>query len=192
MTSTQKLAKEIVKNGWYKQGQFKLSSGKESDYYIDMRQCMLSTKYVHLITTCFIEKLCHWTHKDGSILQKGNLLCGVLTSGLFLTGVIVQRLSTSELSDTSAIYVRTEKRTHGECKVVEGHFECGQEVIVIDDVATSGKSLCKIIEVLDLLGLKIKAALVIVDRNEGAKELLAQLNVPLISCITIDDIKKEL
>lgn len=184
MSTKKKLIEEIISGGCYKEGRFLLSSGKESNFYIDMRPCMLSTKKIHLITTCFIEKLCH----GKGLLEKDDLLCGVITSGLFLTGVMIQRLSTSYL-DTSAIYCRTEHRMHGALRDIEGTYKPGQSIIIIDDVATSGKSLMKIIDIAVKHSLPVKAALVIVDRQEGAKELLAACDVPLISCVTLEEIK---
>ena len=184
MTDKDILATSIVRNGWYKKGKFTLSSGRESDYYIDLRPCMLSSSRLHLVTTCLIQILSHEVQ-----MTRGNLLCGVITSGLFLAGAMLQRLSPAAL-ETNAVYCRTEHRTHGIKRNIEGVFYVGQEVILLDDVATSGASLFEVKHLLQNEGLKVKAAVVVVDRQEGAREALAATDVPLFSVLTIDDIRR--
>ncbi len=179
----QQLAEAIIDNGWYKRGHFKLSSGRESDFYIDLRPCMLSTRYVHHITGSLLDVL---FPRIG--LQSGDLLCGVITSGLFLTGAMLQRLTSHR--EVSAIYCRTEHRMHGVKRDIEGEFKEDQPVVLIDDVATSGKSLMKVVDILRRNQLIVKAALVVVDREEGARELLKVADVQLFSCLTVADLDR--
>jgi orotate phosphoribosyltransferase len=66
----------------------------------------------------------------------------------------------------------------------------GEGVVIIDDVATSGSSLIKAIEVLEKEKVKVVKALVVVDREEGARENLARLNCPLVSLFSKSDFLK--
>lgn len=195
----QQLIKVIRETG-FKQGDFTLSSGAKSNYYVDLRPCLLDTRHIHLPLLCMVELLTKVKRiaslggkpgeflEEGPILQTTNLLCGVITSGLFLCGALVHRLSVTAL-DVSAIYCRTENREHGCKKTIEGNYKAGQEVILIDDVATSGRSLLKVMACLGDAGLVCKAAVVIVDREEGARELLAGYDVPLYSVLTASDLR---
>jgi len=181
VTDKELLIKAIIDNGWFKKGQFKLSSGKESDFYIDMRPCMLQSRTIHLITTCFTQLLTQHSLE----LTRNDLFCGVITSGLFLTGAMLQRLSVTWAA-INAIYVRTEHRMHGSLRDIEGIYKAGQRVILIDDVATTGKSLCKVRDILVSHNLHVAACAVIVDREEGAEEALG---VPLLSILKVSDLK---
>ena len=183
MTDKETLALAIVRNGWYKSGDFTLSSGAKSDYYIDLRPCMLSSARVHLMTICLTQTLM----RDVGLVR-GDLICGVITSGLFLAGALLQKLGMTAV-EPHAIYCRTEHRTHGLIRAIEGGFHPGQSVVLIDDVATSGGSLDRVRKILVDAGLIVKAAVVVVDRNEGGAELLGESGVPLYSVLTVDELK---
>jgi orotate phosphoribosyltransferase len=181
MTDKENLIQAIKESCAYKTGDFTLSSGLKSNYYIDLRPLLLSTKYIHYITTCLTQKL------TSIGLEKGDLLCGVISSGLFLSGVIMQRLSTCEV-ELGAIYCRTEHRTHGSKRDIEGQYKRGQNVIILDDVSTTGKSIKKVIDILEVHNLRVKAIVTIVDRNEGARENLPINRFhPIISIEEIQD-----
>lgn len=193
---------KVIRETGYREGEFTLSSGAKSNYYVDLRPCLLDTRHIHLPLLCVVELLTKvranapkvdevsvagvW---ESPLLQSKDLLCGVITSGLFLCGALVHRLSVTAL-DISAIYCRTENREHGCKKVIEGNYKAGQEVILIDDVATSGRSLFKVVQCLEDANLRCKAAVVVVDREEGARKLLAKYNVPLYSVLTASDLKE--
>lgn len=97
------------------------------------------------------------------ILKRGTLLCGVITSGLHLAGTLLQRLSTTDV-EVSSIYCRTEHRTHGAKKDIEGRYLPCQPVIIIDDVCTSGRSIMKVVAKLRSNGLVVRDAMVIAER----------------------------
>lgn len=183
MTSKEILAKSIVDGGYLKEGEFTLSSGKGSDFYVDIRSAMLDFKVMHEI----LAPLCDILFRS-RVYLRGDLFCGVLSSGLFLTGALMQRVSTS-LTDASAIYVRTVHRTHGLKKDIEGKFIDRQPVIMIDDVATTGRTFVTVADKLASSGLRAKAAVCVVDRNEGAKEYLWSRQVPLYSVLNASDLR---
>ena len=82
--------------------------------------------------------------------------------------------------------VRKQPKEHGKQQQVEGPLlKEGSSVVIIDDVATTGKAFVEAIEVLQKMNIKIKKAICIIDRGEGASEALAGYKVPLQSIFTI-------
>lgn len=75
--------------------------------------------------------------------------------------------------------VRKEAKDHGRGKRIEGNFSAGDEVIVVDDVITTGGSTIKAIDAIEAEGGKVVAALVLVDREEGGKEAIESRGVPV-------------
>ena len=83
--------------------------------------------------------------------------------------------------------IRKTPKAHGKNQQVEGPvLKEGCSVVIIDDVATTGKAFIESIEVLQKMNVKILKAICIIDRGEGAKEAVAKYNVPLQSIFTID------
>lgn len=174
------LIHRIIKEGCYRRGHFQLSSGKEAIDYIDLRPLILSTKYCCHILCELIPLL---ERPDKIYLKSDDLLCGVVTSGLAMTGSLLHRLSVTSVS-ASMVYCRTEHRTHGSLRAIEGIYRPGQTVIIIDDVATTGRSILKVANILRDHDLKVRDALVVVDREEGAKEYLHSYGIKLYSVLT--------
>jgi orotate phosphoribosyltransferase len=82
--------------------------------------------------------------------------------------------------------IRKQPKAHGKQRQVEGPLlKEGSSVVIIDDVATTGKAFVEAIEVLHKLNIKIKKAICVIDRCEGALEALAKYKVPLQSIFTI-------
>ncbi len=83
--------------------------------------------------------------------------------------------------------IRKTPKAHGKGQQVEGPtLKEGSSVVIIDDVATTGKAFVESIEVLQKMNIKIVKAICVIDRGEGAKEALAKFNVPMESIFTID------
>ena len=80
--------------------------------------------------------------------------------------------------------VRKEAKGHGRGKRIEGHFHDGDEVIVVDDVITTGGSTLKAIDAIEAEGGKITFALVLVDREEGGREAIEARGIPVVSLFT--------
>ena len=85
--------------------------------------------------------------------------------------------------------IRKQPKPHGKQQQIEGPALKGP-VVIIDDVATTGKALIESIEVLRKMEIPIKKAICIIDRGEGAREALAKLNVPMESIFTISEFLK--
>jgi orotate phosphoribosyltransferase len=84
--------------------------------------------------------------------------------------------------------IRKTPKAHGKQQQVEGPlFKEGCSVVIIDDVATTGKAFVESIEVLRKMNIRIKKAICIIDRNEGARQALAKYKVPLESIFKISE-----
>ncbi|BBG24035.1 orotate phosphoribosyltransferase [Sulfuracidifex tepidarius] len=156
-------------------GNFVLNSGKVSPYYLDMRS-LPSYVYFNDIVNKAVDVLS---------TMDFDMTVGVATGGVPLASFIACRMG--KLTG----YVRPEKKGHGTNRLVEGIVE-GKQVLVVDDVSTTGGSLVSAVNKVRENGGKVDKALVIVDREEGAKEKLKEAGVSLVSLFTIQDILESL
>lgn len=144
--------KEVVKFG-----NFVLKSGIESPFYVDLR-ALASDPIILKKLSCFLLDLLQNSTYD--------LLCGVPYAALPIATAM------SLESGTPLIIKRKEAKTYGTKKIIEGVFQKGQNCVLVEDVITSGKSLIETIDEVEKEGLKITDIVVIMDRQQGGKELL--------------------
>jgi orotate phosphoribosyltransferase len=169
---------KLLKEEAYQKKEVKLSSGKISDFYIDVRKVSLSSEGIYLISNLFFQYL-----EQKPIYAFGGPTLGAdpIVAGLCLV---------AEQNDKkiAGFLIRKTPKKHGKQKLIEGpQIKIGSKVILCDDVATSGGSLLAAKKVLDDQGIQVKDVMVVVDRNEGAKEALAKAGCNLFSLFTKDD-----
>ncbi|MCE4610222.1 MAG: orotate phosphoribosyltransferase [Desulfurococcales archaeon] len=163
--------------GAVKKGKFRLSSGKESDIYIDLRIVPSHPSVFRLIVEyLFLEFY--------GLLREKSALVGVATGGIPWATALAYR------AGLPAGYVRPRRKEYGLSRKVELEERVTDSVILVDDVATTGKSLAGAIDVLREEGIVVDTALVIVDRNEGARDLLREKGARLYSLLSLDDIRR--
>ncbi len=162
-----------------KKGHFVLSSGKASNYYLDGRLITLSAEGAYLVASIILEML------------KGREIdaIGGPTMGADPIAGAVAALSYLRKAPLKAFIVRKDAKGHGTQRQVEGpQLKSSDRVILVDDVATTGKALVEAKEALEKIKVKAKSAIVIVDRKEGACEALAKAGLKLESIFTIADL----
>jgi len=169
----------LYQNGIIKFGDFTLASGKKSSYYVDLR---LVPSYPHKFRE--MVKYLESEIAQNIGLEKFDSIVSVPTGGL----VIASALAIETVKPL--IYVRSKPKDYGTSKLVEGKIHDGMNVIMIDDVATTGGSVVNAIKSLKEMNISIKDAYVIVNRMEGAKEALAELGVKMHSLLDILQITK--
>ena len=170
----------LKKNAFFKE-KIILSSGKESDYYIDARRVTLTSEGAYLCAKIMLEMI-----KDESYDAIGGPTLGADP----LVGAIGV-LSYQEKRPLKTFIIRKIPKAYGKRQQIEGPpLPKGAQVILIDDVATTGKAFLESIEILSQAGIKVKKALCLVDRQEGAREALALKECPLISIFTAQDFLK--
>jgi orotate phosphoribosyltransferase len=161
-----------------RKGKFILSSGKTSNYYLDARVITLTPEGAYLVGTIILE------------LIKGRQVDAIGGPSLGADPIVgsVAALSHIQRIPIKTFIVRKAAKEHGTGRQVEGPtLEKGAKVILVDDVATTGKALIEAKEALDRIGVVADTAFVIVDRLEGAKENLAQAGLNLESILNIQD-----
>jgi len=161
-----------------KRGQFVLSSGKMSNYYLDGRVITLTPEGVYLVASIILEMV-----KDRGIDAIGGPTLGADP----IVGAIAA-LSHIKQIPLKTFIVRKTIKEHGTGRQVEGPaLKEESKVILVDDVATTGKSIIEAKEALERKGIKASTAIVIVDRQEGASENLARVGLKLESIFSIKD-----
>ena len=161
-----------------KRGRFVLSSGKESNYYLDGRVITLTPEGAYLVAGIILDLI-----KDEALDAIGGPTLGAdpIAGALAL-------LSYINGQPIKTFIVRKQVKEHGTQRQVEGpELKPGDRVILIDDVATSGKAILEAKQALDKIGVIAKKAIVIVDRNQGAAENLAKAGLKLESIFKIAD-----
>jgi len=163
---------EMYRYGMIKFGRFKLASGIESPFYVDVRRLFSYPELARRVVSELISKI---------PLDAFDMLVGVESAGIPLAAYIAC------LTGKPLGYVRKEPKKHGAGNVVEGDVT-GKRVAVVDDVVTTGGSLVKAIDNLLSVNAKPVMAVVIVDREQGGRELLKSRGVELYALLTTTDI----
>ncbi|RLG56238.1 MAG: orotate phosphoribosyltransferase [Thermoproteota archaeon] len=169
------LVGEVLKSaGCILFGKFKLTSGRESSYYID-----LGTLPSHPVEFDLIASLAAWKIKK---IGLADYIAGIPVRGVPLASLVAYKLKVPFLQ------VRKERKMHGTMKAIEGEFKPGGHVVVMDDVATTGGSLAEAVRRVREERLVVDYCFVVVDREEGAQEKLSELGAKLYSLCRVSDI----
>ena len=171
-----KMLFDLLNTEALKRGKFLLSSGKESDYYLDGRVITLTPQGAYL-TGCIILDMVSNCDLDalGGPTLGADPICGAIA--------VLSYINNKPLK---TFIVRKQVKDHGALRQVEGPpLKKGDRVVLLDDVATTGKALIEAKQVLDKLGVISEQAIVIVDRQEGATDNLAKVGLKLESIFKI-------
>jgi orotate phosphoribosyltransferase len=171
----------LQESGAIKFGNFKLSSGKESAYYVDLR---LVPSFPHQFRKMVKSLQNLISEKIG--LDNFDYIASVPTSGL----VIASALAIETVKPL--IYIRQKPKDYGTSNLIEGKIPEGSRVVLVDDVGTTGHSLLNAIKALKDAKIIIDYAFVIVNRLEGAKENLEAEKVKLYEITDILEISNVL
>jgi orotate phosphoribosyltransferase len=169
----------LHQNGIIKFGDFTLSSGKKSSYYVDLR---LVSSYPHQFRR-MIKYLQNMISEQIGF-DNFDAVASVPTGGLVIASSLAFEIV------KPLVYVRTEVKGHGTGKMVEGVVRNGMRILVVDDVATTGGSVVNGIKALKDAGTKVTDAYVIVNRLEGADAALKKEGVMLHHLLDILEIAK--
>jgi len=168
---------ELIREQALQFGDFTLASGKKASFYLDCRKVTLDARGARLIGEGMFELL-----GDPMPPLVGGMAIGadpITASILTLAGMREQPLR--------GVIVRKESKEHGTGRFVEGPYESGEELVIVEDVVTTGGSSLKAIERCEAVGLKVKRVLAIVDRLSGGKEAFAERGYELTTLLTIKD-----
>lgn len=179
MSDAKKELLEILLKKSIKTGHFILASGKESDLYCDCRVTTLDARGANLIGEV------GWQLVRDEILTRfpEATAIGGMTMGADPISLAIGMYSAAQ-RPLGVFTVRKEAKDHGRGKRIEGNFSSGEQVIVVDDVITTGGSTLKAIDAIEAEGGKVVAALVLVDREEGGREAIESRGVPVFPLFT--------
>lgn len=182
MSDKRERLKLILKENSILLGKFKLTSGKESNYYIDARLTTLHPEGVYLVGRIFLDVIL----RDSEIQAVGGPTIGadpIVGSILALVGAGFKPAPT-----LWGFLVRKEEKLHGTGKLIEGNLKPGDKVAIVEDVATTGGSILKAIDAVERMGAYVKKVLVIVDREEGARGTLEGRGYEFFSIFKIGEL----
>lgn len=177
----------LLKKYAYKEGRVILASGKEADYYLDARLVTLSSEGAYLTAKIILDII-----RNDVLFDFGKGICAIggptLGADPFLGAIAA--ISFLDDKPLNTFIIRKAPKEHGMCRRIEGPLLTkGDNVVVVDDVATSGKSVIEAVSVLRQEGVNVKGAITIVDRQEGACSNLAKINCPFISIFKASEFK---
>lgn len=172
MISKEYLIGLLKENEVFLEGDFTLSSGKKSNYYINMKKAITEPEILSTISKLITDKI-----KDDEIDKVAGPALGAVP---IATAVSLE-------SKLPLLMIRKEKKGYGTSKLIEGELNDGDSVIVVEDVSTTGGSLLKAIKAIQENGGNVKRAFVVVDRQEGAIEAFEKEGILLEPLITVDE-----
>jgi orotate phosphoribosyltransferase len=163
-----------------RRGQFTLSSGRTSTLYIDARLTTMSPDGLTLVGPLALAAI------DDAGWQPTAV--GGLTLGADPVSYAIAYASQLAGRPLRAFTVRKEAKAHGTGKLIEGPFEAGDRVVVVEDVITTGGSALKAIDAVRAAGGSVVGVLAVVDREEGGREAIAAGGTPVRALVRATDI----
>ncbi|WP_436344889.1 orotate phosphoribosyltransferase [Natronorubrum sp. FCH18a] len=152
-------------------GEFELSHGGTSEYYVDKYLFETDPDCLETVADAFAERV-----------GADDKLGGVALGGVPLAA------ATSVAAGVPYVIARKQRKEYGTGNLIEGRLEEGEEVVVLEDIVTTGTSLVDAIEALREAGATVDRALVVVDREEGGREHVEDAGVEMESLVTASDL----
>jgi orotate phosphoribosyltransferase len=161
-------------------GDFVLSSGQRSSYYIDCRLSTMSAEGMVLIGRMGLAAIrqAGWTPRA----------VGGLTMGADPVAYAIAAASHGTELEIDAFSVRKEAKAHGTGQQIEGNFRAGDAVVVVEDVITSGGSAQRAIGAVEAAGGKVLGVVAVVDREEGGRRTLERAGVEVVVLSTATEL----
>lgn len=169
---------EQIKNLAVVHGKVTLASGKEADYYIDLRRVTLDGVASPLVGRVMRELTADWQFEAAGGLTLG--ADPVATAMLHAAAASGERLDT--------FVVRKSAKAHGMQRQIEGTEVAGRPVLIVEDTSTTGGSVMTAVEAVRAAGGDIVGVAVIVDRATGAQEKIEAAGLPYRAAFTLSDL----
>ena len=165
-----------------KVGQFTLASGRSSHYYVDGRKVTLSADGARLIG----EQMLRQIESLDSVAAIGGLTMGA-------DPIVGAPLAAAGLTRPELVgfLVRKAPKQHGTNQLVEGPVQAGMDVVVVEDVTTTGASALQAVDAVEAIGCRVVQVITVLDRLEGAGEAFERRQIPFHALVTIRDLGVE-
>jgi len=181
MNDREELLALIVRHS-FERRKVMLSSGKQSDFYLDLRATMMRPRGIELAGKLLFARLQAGARVDavgGMVVAAVPVVSAVL---------LAAARSGGEAAELLGFFVRKEVKKHGLGKRIEGAFAAGQTVALVEDTMTTGGSTLEALEAVTAAGAKVARVLCIVDRGEGAADAFRARGLELESLFTRRDL----
>lgn len=159
-------------------GRVTLASGKEADYYVDLRRVTLDGFAAPLVGQVMTDLVADWDFEA----------VGGLTLGADPVAVAMLHHAAHAGGRLDAFVVRKESKAHGLQRRIEGTGVAGRRVLVVEDTSTTGGSVMTAVEAVREAGGEVVGVAVIVDRNTGARERIEAAGVPYRYAVGLADL----
>ena len=169
---------EAIKNQAVVWGAVTLASGRQADYYVDVRRITLDGRIAPSIGRLILELTRDWTYQA----------VGGLTLGADPVATAMMHAAAAEGRHLNAFVVRKQAKSHGMQRQIEGPDIAGKPVLVVEDTSTTGGSAIQAIEAVRAVGAIPVGVAVVMDRSTGAKEQIEALGVPYRYAIGLSDV----
>lgn len=168
----------LIRDKALKFGNFTLASGRTATYYLDGKQVTLDPAGARLIAEGILDLL---------VAGKIPRAIGGMAIGADPITAAVVTMSAVRGTPVLGFMIRKEAKGHGTNQYVEGPVRSGDDVVIVEDVVTTGGSSLAAIERAEAFGLKVQGVIGIVDRMEGGAAAFAQRGYPFASLLSIRD-----
>ncbi len=164
MEDMRRCLKDLIREKSLIIGDFTLSSGKKSTYYIDGKMTSFDSEGAFLIGQLMFDEIAKLPVKIDSV---GGPTIGAdpLVTGIGITAYLNKK-------SLGLFVVRKDSKKHGTQKSIEGNFKNGDRVVIVEDVMTTGRSLLRAVDAVEESGGIVEAVVVVVDRQQGGKEAI--------------------
>jgi orotate phosphoribosyltransferase len=163
-----------------KRGSFILASGKSSNFYVDARLTTMSPEGMVLIGRLALNAIGARGWKPDAV--------GGLTMGADPVAFSISHTSALRNNPIRAFSVRKEAKVHGTGNRIEGPFRKGDNIVVIEDVITTGKSALQAIEAIEAEGGNVLGVLAVVDRQDGGCDAIRSRGHEVVTLTSIDNL----
>jgi uridine monophosphate synthetase len=167
------LANGLLEAGCVRFGEFKLKSGLLSPIYIDLRNLISHPTLLTRAAEGYAALLENLTYDRMAALPY---------AALPIAAVVALR------TDMPFIYPRKEVKEYGTRATIEGEYHTGERIVILDDLATTGGSKFEAVEKLVAAGLVVEDVVVLIDRQSGAREAMAQAGLRLHAVFTLNEL----
>lgn len=159
-------------------GKVTLASGKEADYYVDMRRVTLDGTAAPVVGRVMLDLVKDWDFDA----------VGGLTLGADPVAGAMMHATAAAGGRLNMFVVRKSAKAHGMQRQIEGTDVAGKRILVVEDTSTTGGSALQAVEAVREAGGEVIGVACIVDRNTGAKEAIEAAGLPYLYAVGLDDL----
>ena len=172
---------ELILEVSFRREKVTLASGRESDFYLDLRQTLMRPRGLKLAGELCFDRLSRGAPVDAV----GGMAVGAVP---LVSAVLAAAAARDPHTPLLGFFVRKEQKSHGLGRQIEGGFAEGQTVALVEDTVTTGGSTLQALEIVETAGAKVARVLCLVDRGEGGADAFAARGVELEALYTRADL----